>query len=167
MRWRHLSASDHVVTRLHLESIGVSSYLTEVLKQKSGKWDWGHYSPDSSSREELWEGEVRVGGGESQRVEYIFSSFSVLRSSPRSAVSNRLFCPHLSALARSLSRSLFVSLRFRYIALISFIAYTLARQPNDDMVRCCKVSLHWIRNFPKLMKSKFYLNMSVMGWTAS
>ena len=43
---------------------------------------------------------------------------------------------HLSALARSL----FVSLRFRYIALISFIAYTLARQPNDDMVRCCKVS---------------------------
>ena len=77
-----------------------------------------------------------MGGGESQRVEYIFSSFSVLLSSPPLAVSNRLFCPHLSALARSL----FVSLRFRYIALISFIAYTLARQPNDDMVRCCKVS---------------------------
>ena len=79
----------------------------EVLKQKSGKWDWGHYSPDSSSREELWAGEVRVGGGESQRVEYIFSSFSVLCSSPRWAVSNRLFCPHLSALARSLSLRIF------------------------------------------------------------
>ena len=77
-----------------------------------------------------------MGGGESQRVEYIFSSFSVLLSSPPLAVSNRLFCPHLSALARSLSSYLCDSATLRSFLLLLIHSRGSQMTTWSDAARC-------------------------------